>query len=191
MTVSLINRTYTFDEYLAVEELDTEKHEYKNGEIVSMTGGTTEHNKIALNFAANLKFSLKKQNYSIFIGDVKLWIPTYSEATYPDIMLIEGEPNYYGTSKTVITNPSLIVEVLSKSTQNYDQGEKFCYYRSIPEFKEYILISQYQCYVMQFNKTNQNKWVLSEYRNDNSALSLQAVKFNISFEDIYENVNFS
>jgi Uma2 family endonuclease len=191
MTVSLINQTYTFDEYLAMEELDTEKHEYKNGEIVSMTGGTTEHNKIALNFAANLKFSLKKQNYSIFIGDVKLWIPTYSEATYPDIMLIEGEPNYYGTSKTVITNPSLIVEVLSKSTQNYDPGEKFCYYRSIPEFKEYILISQYQCYVMQFNKTNQNKWVLSEYRNDNSALSLQAVKFNISFEDIYENVNFS
>lgn len=191
MTVSLINRTYTFDEYLAMEELDTEKHEYKNGEIVSMTGGTTEHNKIALNFAANLKMSLKKQNYSIFIGDVKLWIPTYSEATYPDIMLIEGEPNYYGTSKTVITNPSLIVEVLSKSTQNYDQGEKFYYYRSIPEFKEYILISQYQCYVMQFNKTNQNKWVLSEYRNDNSALSLQAVKFNISFEDIYENVNFS
>jgi Uma2 family endonuclease len=191
MTVSLINRTYTFDEYLAMEELDTEKHEYKNGEIVSMTGGTTEHNKIALNFAANLKISLKKQNYIIFIGDVKLWIPTYSEATYPDIMLIEGEPNYYGTSKTVITNPSLIVEVLSKSTQNYDQGEKFYYYRSIPEFKEYILISQYQCYVMQFNKTNQNKWVLSEYRNDNSALSLQAVKFNISFEDIYENVNFS
>lgn len=191
MTVSLINQTYTFDEYLAMEELDTEKHEYKNGEIVSMTGGTTEHNKIALNFAANLKISLKKQNYIIFIGDVKLWIPTYSEATYPDIMLIEGEPNYYGTSKTVITNPSLIVEVLSKSTQNYDQGEKFYYYRSIPEFKEYILISQYQCYVMQFNKTNQNKWVLSEYRNDNSALSLQAVKFNISFEDIYENVNFS
>ena len=191
MTVSLINRTYTFDEYLAMEELDTEKHEYKNGEIVSMTGGTTEHNKIALNFAANLKISLKKQNYIIFIGDVKLWIPTYSEATYPDIMLIEGEPNYYGTSKTVITNPSLIVEVLSKSTQNYDPGEKFCYYRSIPEFKEYILISQYQCYVMQFNKTNQNKWVLSEYRNDNSALSLQAVKFNISFEDIYENVNFT
>jgi Uma2 family endonuclease len=191
MTVSLINRTYTFDEYLAMEELDTEKHEYKNGEIVSMTGGTTEHNKIALNFAANLKISLKKQNYIIFIGDVKLWIPTYSEATYPDIMLIEGEPNYYGTSKTVITNPSLIVEVLSKSTQNYDQGEKFYYYRSIPEFKEYILISQYQCYVMQFNKTNQNKWVLSEYRNDNSALSLQAVKFNISFEDIYENVNLA
>jgi len=189
MTVTLINQTYTFDEYLAIEELATEKHEYKNGEIVVMTGGTTDHNKIALNFAANLKFALKKQNYNIFIGDVKLWISTYSESTYPDIMMIEGEPTYYGASKTTVTNPSLIVEVLSKSTQNYDQGEKFYYYRSIPEFKEYILISQYQYYVMQFNKTNQGKWILSEYRNDNSAISLQTVKFDISFEDIYENVN--
>ncbi|MFM7579987.1 MAG: Uma2 family endonuclease [Microcystaceae cyanobacterium] len=189
MTVSVINQTYTFDEYLAMEELATEKHEYKNGDIVSMTGGTTEHNKIALNFAANLKFTLKKRNYNIFIGDVKLWIPTYSEATYPDIMLIEGDVNYYGTSKTTITNPSLIVEVLSKSTQNYDQGEKFYYYRSIPEFKEYILISQYQYHVMQFNKTHQGKWVLSEYLNDDSVISLQSVKFDISFEDIYENVN--
>ena len=189
MTVTLINQTYTFDEYLAMEELASAKHEYKNGGIISMTGGTTDHNKIALNFAANLKFSLKKQNYNIFIGDVKLWIPAYSEATYPDVMLIEGEPNYYGTTKTTITNPSLIVEVLSKSTQNYDQSEKFYYYRSIPEFKEYILISQYQYYVMQFNQTNQGKWILSEYRNDNSALSLQTVKFDISFEEIYENVN--
>ncbi|GBO54398.1 hypothetical protein APA_2346 [Pseudanabaena sp. lw0831] len=105
------------------------------------------------------------------------------------MMLIEGEPNYYGNNQTIITNPYLIVEVLSKSTQNYDQGEKFYYYRSIPEFKEYILISQYQYYIMQFNKINQGKWILSEYRNDNLALSLQTVKFDISFEEIYENVS--
>jgi Uma2 family endonuclease len=75
MTVTLINQTYTFDEYLKIEEVATEKHEYKNGEIVNNTGSTTDHNKIALNFAANLKFALKKQNFNIFIGDVKLWIP--------------------------------------------------------------------------------------------------------------------
>ncbi|NJL89571.1 MAG: Uma2 family endonuclease [Coleofasciculaceae cyanobacterium SM2_1_6] len=190
MTVALSNQTYTFDEYLEMEELATDKHEYKNGEIVSMTGGTTDHNKIALNFAANLKFALKKQNYNIFIGDVKLWIPTYSEATYPDIMMITGEPTYYGTGKTTVMNPSLIVEVLSKSTQNYDQGEKFYYYRSIPEFQEYILISQYQKYVIQFNKNSQGQWVLSEYQNNNSVLSLQIVKFDISFVEIYDNIDF-
>jgi len=144
-----------------------------------------------LNFAANLKFALKKQNYNVFIGNVKLWIPAYLEATYPDVMLIEGEPNYYSTGKTTVMNPALIVEVLSKSSQNYDRGEKFYYYRSIPELREYILISEYQFYIMQLNRTTQGQWILSEFRNDRSELSLQTVKFDISFEEIYENVNFA
>jgi Uma2 family endonuclease len=190
MTVALEKKHYSFEEYLALEETANEKHEYQDGEIVSMTGGTTEHNKIALNFASNLKFTLKRKQYDIFIGDVKLWIPTYRQGTYPDVMLIEGESIYYGSGKTTVMNPSLIVEVLSKSTQNYDQGDKFFYYRSIPQFQEYILISQDQYYVMQFNKTQEGKWLLSEYMGVNSTLSLNSVEFQISFAELYENVIF-
>jgi Uma2 family endonuclease len=190
MTVALEKKHYSFEEYLALEETANEKHEYQDGEIVSMTGGTTEHNKIALNFASNLKFTLKRKQYDIFIGDVKLWIPTYRQGTYPDVMLIEGESIYYGSGKTTVMNPSLIVEVLSKSTQNYDQGDKFFYYRSIPQFQEYILISQAQYYVMQFNKTQEGKWLLSEYTGVNSILSLNSVEFQISFPELYENVIF-
>ena len=135
---------YSFEEYLALEETANEKHEYQDGEIVSMTGGTTEHNKIALNFASNVKFTLKRKQYDkwsckincpldkprslavqeslcvnnfvevlIFIGDVKLWIPTYRQGTYPDVMLIEGESICYGNGKTTVMNPSLIVEAVS------------------------------------------------------------------------------
>lgn len=190
MTVALEKEHYSFEEYLALEETAEDKHEYQDGEIVSMTGGTTEHNKIALNFASNLKFTLKRKQYDIFIGDVKLWIPTYRQGTYPDVMLIEGESIYYGSGKTTVLNPSLIVEVLSKSTQNYDQGDKFFYYRSIPQFQEYILISQDQYYVMQFNKTQEGKWLLSEYMGVNSILSLNSVEFQISFSELYENVVF-
>jgi Uma2 family endonuclease len=190
MTVALEKKHYSFEEYLALEETAEDKHEYQDGEIVSMTGGTTEHNKIALNFASNLKFTLKRKQYDIFIGDVKLWIPTYRQGTYPDVMLIEGESIYYGSGKTTVLNPSLIVEVLSKSTQNYDQGDKFFYYRSIPQFQEYILISQDQYYVMQFNKTQEGKWLLSEYMGVNSILSLNSVEFQISFSELYENVIF-
>lgn len=190
MTVALEKKHYSFEEYLALEETAEDKHEYQDGEIVSMTGGTTEHNKIALNFASNLKFTLKRKQYDIFIGDVKLWIPTYRQGTYPDVMLIEGESIYYGSGKTTVLNPSLIVEVLSKSTQNYDQGDKFFYYRSIPQFQEYILISQDQYYVMQFNKTQEGKWLLSEYMGVNSILSLNSVEFQISFPELYENVIF-
>jgi Uma2 family endonuclease len=190
MTVALEKKHYSFEEYLALEETAEDKHEYQDGEIVSMTGGTTEHNKIALNFASNLKFALKRKQYDIFIGDLKLWIPTYRQGTYPDVMLIEGESIYYGSGKTTVINPSLIVEVLSKSTQNYDQGDKFFYYRSIPQFQEYILISQDQYYGMQFNKTQEGKWLLSEYMGVDSTLSLSSVEFQISFPELYENVIF-
>jgi Uma2 family endonuclease len=190
MTVTLEKKHYSFEEYLVLEETADDKHEYQDGEIVQMTGGTTDHNKIALNFASNLKFALKRKQYDIFIGDVKLWIPTYRQGTYPDVMLIKGESLYYGNGKTTVINPFLIVEVLSKSTQNYDQGDKFFYYRSIPQFEEYILVSQDQYYVMQFNKTQEGKWLLSEYMGVNSTLSLNSVEFQISFPELYENVIF-
>ena len=191
MTVATDKHTYSFEEYLELEETSNYKHEYQDGEVVPMTGGTTEHNKIALNFAAYLKFALKGQKYNIFIGDVKLWIPHYRQGTYPDVMIIDGKPIYYGGGKTTVTNPSLIVEILSKSTQNYDQGDKFLYYRSLPKFKEYILISQNQYYVMQYNKTNEGKWLLTEYEGENSILSLISVNFDITFQEIYEGVTFN
>ncbi|MDB9419779.1 Uma2 family endonuclease [Microcystis aeruginosa CS-563/04] len=191
MTIATDKITYSFAEYLQLEETAAYKNEYQDGEIVPMTGGTTDHNKIALNFAAYLKFALKGQKYNIFIGDVKLWIAQYRQATYPDVMLIEGEPIYYETGKTTVTNPRLIVEVLSKSTQNYDQGDKFLYYRSLPELQEYILISQSSPYVMQYNKTEENKWLLTEYEGENASLSLTSVNFALSFQEIYEGVTFN
>ncbi|TRU73281.1 MAG: Uma2 family endonuclease [Microcystis viridis Mv_BB_P_19951000_S69] len=191
MTIATDKITYSFAEYLQLEETAAYKNEYQDGEIVPMTGGTTDHNKIALNFAAYLKFALKGQKYNIFIGDVKLWIAQYRQATYPDVMLIEGEPIYYETGKTTVTNPRLIVEVLSKSTQNYDQGDKFLYYRSLPELQEYILISQSRPYVMQYNKTEENKWLLTEYEGENASLSLTYVNFALSFQEIYEGVTFN
>lgn len=192
MIVTTDKRTYSFEEYLEIEETADYKHEYQDGEIVPMTGGTTEHNKIAFNFASYLKFALKKQKqkHNIFIGDVKLWIPQYNQGTYPDVMVIDDEPIYYGTGKTTVTNPSLVVEVLSKSTQNYDQGDKFLYYRSISQFQEYILINQSHYYVMQYNKTNEGKWLLTEYQGENSVLSLVSVNFEITFEELYEGVLF-
>ena len=159
-------RYYTQEEYLELEEKAEYKSEYRDGEIIPMTGGTTNHNKIAGNFYAYLKFGLKKQNYDVYIGDVRLWIPRYRQHTYPDIMVIQGEPIYTGASTTTVMNPLLIAEVLSKSTSNYDQSDKFMYYRSIPEFKEYILINQYQYHVMQYVKTDDGKWIFTELQSE-------------------------
>ncbi|HEY9812976.1 MAG TPA: Uma2 family endonuclease [Candidatus Sericytochromatia bacterium] len=190
MQTQTLKPTYSPEEYLALEQKAEYKSEYRDGEIVPMTGGTTNHNKIALNFAAYLKFALRRQKYEIYFADVRLWIPRYRQYTYPDVMVIDGDPIYTGTGTTTVMNPALIMEVLSKSTKNYDQGEKFLYYRSIPEFREYILVDQTKYHVMQHNKTPEGKWLLTEYESVDALLQLQSVNFQIDFNELYEGVNF-
>ena len=190
MQTQLKQRYFTPEEYLLLEENAEYKSEYRNGEIIAMTGGTTNHNEIASNLCAHLKFGLRGKNYRVFISDVRLWIERPNMYTYPDVMVIEGEPIYQGSAKTVVTNPSLIVEVLSKSTRNYDRTDKFDYYCCIPQFKEYILIDQYKYSVKQFAKNSDNKWVLTDYKGEEAVLNLESVDFEISLKDIYERVNF-
>ena len=184
-------RYYTPEEYLELEEQAEYKSEYRDGEIIAMTGGTTNHNKIALNFAASLKYGLRKKNYDVYISDVRLWILRYRQHTYPDVMIIQGEPIYATENNTTVMNPLLIAEVSSKSTSNYDQSDKFMYYRSIPEFKEYILINQYQYHVMQYVKTNDSKWIFTELESESDILTLQTIDFQIALSEIYEQVNFT
>jgi Uma2 family endonuclease len=166
---------YTPEEYLALEEQADDKSEYRDGEIVPRIGETTHHNELALTLAALLKLQLRKQNYRVYMGDVRLWIPRYRQYTYPDVMVIGGEPIYTDTGTTTVTNPLLIAEVLSKSTQNYDQGDNFMYYRSIPEMREYLLIDQIRCYVMQYSKIEEHHWMLTEWEGETAVLQLKSV----------------
>jgi len=123
------------------------------------------------------------------MNDMRLWIPKYREYTYPDVMLIDGKPMFEGGSRTNVINPSLIIEVLSSSTKNYDKGEKFDFYRSIPEFKEYILVEQYQPYVAQYKKINEG-WLLNEYESLDAVLNLFAIALQIPLTEIYDLVDF-
>ena len=181
---------YTPEEYLTLEEKATDKHEYRDGEIVAMTGGTTNHNQIALNVCRQFPLTIKEQDYYIYINDVRLWIPQYRLYTYPDVMVIKGKPLYEGSSKTNVTNPLIIVEVLSQSTRAYDHTDKFQYYRSIPEFQEYILIDQYRYYVTQYFKQGDGKWIFNDYQGEESVLKLASDDFEIFFQDLYARVNF-
>jgi Uma2 family endonuclease len=191
MQLETQQRYYTPEEYLELEEKAEYKSEYRDGEIVPMTGGTTNHNKIALNLAASLKIALRRKNHDVYIGDVRLWIPRYRQHTYPDVMVIQGQPVYTGTSTTTVMNPMLIAEVLSKSTKNYDQGDKFLYYRSIPEFKEYILIDQYHYHVMHYVKTAAGQWLFTELEGESTILSVHTIDFKIPLNELYEQVNFA
>jgi Uma2 family endonuclease len=191
MTVATEKQIYTPEEYLKLEAESTDKHEYRDGEIILMTGGTTNHNRLVVDFCTYLNLALMEQNSEVFAGDVRLWISQYREYTYPDVMVVQEKPIYQLPGTTTITNPSLIVEVLSKSTKARDLGDKFRYYRSIPEFKEYILIDQYSVLVEHFVKTVDGKWVLTEYETKEEVLKLESVQFEITLQELYKRVNFS
>ncbi|QSJ19899.1 Uma2 family endonuclease [Nostoc sp. UHCC 0702] len=190
MVLQTEKRHYTPEEYLELEEQAEYKNEYRSGEIIPMTGGTTNHNKIALNFCRKFPLTIQGQDYEIYIGDVKLSIPQYRIYTYPDVMVVKGKPIYEGTRTTIITNPLLIVEVLSNSTKNYDKTDKFKYYRSISEFNEYIMIDQYSFTVEQFTKQTEGQWLFKEYEGEEAILILDSINFQISLREIYERVNF-
>ncbi|NEP41568.1 MAG: Uma2 family endonuclease, partial [Okeania sp. SIO2H7] len=182
--------TTTPEEYFALEEVAEEKNEYLDGEIITMTGASSNHNRIVVEFLISLGAALRGTNYEVFAGDLRVWIPEYNAYTYPDIMVVEGELIYHNNRKDTITNPSIICEVLSRSTANRDRAEKFEIYRSIPEFKEYILIDQYKFLVEHYIKQESSKWLVNYYEAEDAKLSLETVDFEIALKDIYHRVNF-
>jgi len=184
-------RSYTLQEYLEIEVKSQERNEYIDGQIIQMTGGTPNHNRIAGNFYAALNFSLKRQPYEVFFADQKLWIPQKRINTYPDVMVVAGELEFLEGRRDTITNPLMIAEVISKSTKNYDRDEKFAAYRTIPNFREYLLIEQYTMHVEQYSKTDNNRWIFSEYEDSEQIISLESIAFEISLIDIYDKVNFN
>jgi Uma2 family endonuclease len=183
-------RIYTAEEYLELEIASETRNEYRNGEIIPMTGGTPNHNDLASNLLVSIKTALKGKLYRVFIADQRLWIPAANLHTYPDVMVVPKPIELQTGRKDTVTNPCFIAEVLSKSTQNYDRSEKFVAYRTIPSFGEYLLISQYTVRVEHYVKTAPDRWLLSEYTDPTTILTLNSFDLQLEIADLYENIDF-
>jgi len=186
--ISLPTKTYTPDEYLTLEVESETRNEYRNGEIALMPGGTPDHNQIAVALNGLLWFALRGKAYSVFIADQRLWIPERNIYTYPDAMIVPKPVELQPGRKDTVTNPILIVEVLSDSTKAYDRDEKFAAYRTIATFQEYLLIDQYQPHLEQYVKQRANQWLFTEYSGLEAKVSLATVGVEIALADLYENV---
>jgi Uma2 family endonuclease len=190
MTQAIERQTYTPEEYLKLELASENKSEYRNGEIIPMAGGTPDHNELAINLAAFLKFALRSKPYRIFATDQRLWVPNRTLYTYPDVMVIE-KPLQLQTGRTdTVTNPCFIAEVLSKSTQDYDRSEKFVTYRTIDSLREYLLIDQYSIHVEHYVKTSSHQWIFSEYDDPAVTLTCDVFECQIKISDLYQNIDF-
>ena len=184
-------KRYSVEEYLAIEVESESRNEYRDGEIVPMAGGLPNHNRVTLNVASVLNFAFKGKLHEVFAMDQRLLIPKKRIYTYPDVMVIQGQLELQPGRKDTVMNPLLIVEVLSKSTDDYDRQEKFRAYRSIPSFQEYMLIDQYSQHVEQYVKVGAKKWNLQEYDETDTVVKLVTIDLEIAIADIYDKVEFA
>ena len=191
MLTSSSPKTLRLEAYRNLETSAETKHEYHDGEIIEMTGGSINHNSILINLIVLLKLALRGTNYRLQSSDLRLWIPQYNRGLYPDLMIIAGEPLLSDNRNDEILNPCLIIEVLSPSTSGYDRGDKFRYYRSIPQLNQYLLVSQEEILIESYSKTSENNWLLQEYTPARGIISLDSLGISLNLVDIYEGVDFN
>ncbi len=182
---------FTPDEYRAMEETAAERHEYCNGEIIVMPGGSEVHSAIASNILIYLGFLLRDTDFRFYNSDLRIWIPDFNHGTYADVLVINGEPEFHDNRTDEIINPLLIIEVLSPSTQGYDRGDKFRKYRSLASFCEYVLVSQTEPYIEHYYKQqdqNHNRWQLQVYDQIDQAVFLHSLNVEMPTQEIYRRI---
>lgn len=184
---------FTLDEYRAIEETAEERHEYCNGEIIAMSGGSEVHSTIACNLLIYLGFLLRDTDFRLYNSDLRVWIPEHRCGTYADLIVVNGEPELNGDRTDEILNPLLIFEVLSPSTEAYDRGEKFRKYRSLASFCEYLLVSQTEPYIEQYHnldRQSSDRWQWQVYDGIDRAIVLHSLNIELPMSEVYRRLNF-
>ncbi len=181
---------YTEDDYFAFMENAFGRWEYVHGEIREMSGGTDDHNTIGTNILTSLTIALRHAGKScrVYGSDMKIHTGDQTN-TFPDVAIVCGERQYYRRRKDIITNPLLVVEVLSESTEGYDRGEKFDHYKTVPTLIDYLLVDQFEPRVLLYTRT-EDDWIIRDIVGRDRSVFLTSVDVTLSLEEIYEDIHF-
>ena len=178
------------EKYLETEREALDKHEYYQGEVFAMSGASAKHNRIFTNFFTDIGSKLKGKGCVPYSSDLRIHIPKNTLYTYPDISIICGELELTDDKFDTATNPSVIIELLSKSTRNYDKGEKFTLYRDIDSLQEYILVDTEKIYVEKHIRNADNSWQLTDYKSLENSFTISTINLSFLLKDIYEGTSF-
>ena len=187
---ALPKRKYSLEEYFEIEKNSEEKFEFWDGNVWSMAGASPEHERIVSNAIFHLRTILGR-SCSVFGSNLKVKVPEYSPYRYPDLSVYCGQGIFETVSGLdVLTNPQMLIEVLSPSTEAFDRGDKFTYYKSIESFTEYLLIATNRPHVTQYIKQNEQEWIQREAVSLDGKLFLQTFGVEILLAEIYLDVEF-
>lgn len=184
-------RRVSLETYLDKEANSLEKHEFYNGKIVRMPGAKAVHNQIAAQFTSALIVALEdiKPNHIIYNSDMKIYIPLFNHAVYPDAVVVCEAPEYWNGREDMILNPILVVEVLSNSTEDYDRGNKFMKYKTLDTFKEYVSVRQDKYQVETWHREAPGLWRETIEEDKTKDIKLASLGISISLSKIYKNVS--
>jgi len=181
----------TPEEYLARERAAETKSEYFEGELFAMSGASPAHVLIVTNVVSELRQQLRARNCRVYSTDLRVKVSATGLYTYPDVIVVCGEARFEDEQRDTLVNPALIVEVLSKSTQDYDRGAKFEQYRTIESFNEYVLIAQDKPHVEHFLRQADGRWLLAETNRLGDRIELESIGAHLAVADVYEKVELS
>lgn len=181
---------YAPEEYLALEEKAEFRSEYEGGEIFAMAGASLDHQQITANITVFLDSKIRRKGFRVLPSEMKIRIESADKFYYPDVTIVCEKPQFYGKRDDTITNPKLLVEVLSKSTEAKDRGEKFFAYRNLESFEEYVLVSPDKQLVETFTKQPDGSWRLLATIGLDSRIYLTSIETEISVREVYDLVEF-
>jgi len=176
------------EEYLTLERKAQQKNEYLSGEIFAMGGASEKHNLIVGNVFASLHAQLKGRPCKVYSSDMRVKVSATGLYTYPDITALCGQAEFDDEQKDTLLNPDVIIEVLSKSTEGYDRGEKFAHYRKIGSLTEHVLISQDKYHIEHYIRQPDNQWLLSEADRRQDSIQLPAINCTLALTEVYDKV---
>jgi Uma2 family endonuclease len=183
-------KRYSVNDYLALERQSEIKHEYFDGELFAMAGGTAAHSLISGNCIRELGNALRQKGCQVYTSDMRLMCPT-GLRTYPDVSVVCDEPQLEDEHNDTLLNPLVIVEVLSDSSEAYDRGRKFSNYQTIPSLREYVLVAQDRVQVDHFARQSNDTWLLTTYTDMNAVVRFPVLECSIPLAEIYAGVKFT
>ena len=187
---NLARKTFTESEYLELERNADFKSEYYNGEIFAMAGATLIHNKIVSNLIFLFNQFLKDKPCDVYPSDLRLQVEKSGLYTYPDITIVCGKTELLDNKFDTLKNPTILIEVLSDSTEKYDRGQKFSFYREIPSLKEYILVSSKTMKIEKFKRLEDGNYLYIE-SNEHQPFPIDSIKMNLNLEDVYNKIDWT
>ena len=190
MSANAVAKFISIEDYLFAEESSLEKHEYYKGEVFAMSGASINHNRIVRNALIAIGNYLDDKSCEVFPSDVRIHIEANTLFTYPDLTIFCDEIERYENRIDTAINPTVIIEVLSKSTQDYDKGTKFNLYQMIPSLKEYVTISSLEVLVEKYVRQAESEWLYNTYNKPDDSFMIDSIGLLATVGSLYRNVKF-